>query len=173
MICTSHKPNSSGYPRIMRNGSMKSIARLILERRHGPQPSSIQARHECDNKMCIRPDHIVPGTNADNGRDYAIRSMTPHTNNSSGIKGVYSRYGKWQARIEISGRSIYLGAFADKEAAVAAYQRAFQMRAVVLWARNRAAEIARDRLRSSEGAVILRLREKEDGRAIGSGDSWR
>ncbi len=67
--CTSHALDSSGYPRMVRNGELKSIARWILTRRHGGIPIGMLARHTCDNRWCIRPDHIVIGTIADNVND--------------------------------------------------------------------------------------------------------
>lgn len=67
--CTSHRIDSTGYPRMVRHGKLKSIARWILTRRHGDIPTGMLARHTCDNRWCIRPDHIIIGTKADNMND--------------------------------------------------------------------------------------------------------
>ncbi len=69
--CTSHAPNSKGYPQWARfkNGKTQVIMRSIMLRRHGAQPAGIVCRHTCDNRWCIHPDHIIPGTVADNNRD--------------------------------------------------------------------------------------------------------
>src|SRR5690242_18862440 len=34
-----------------------------------PLDSTITDRHTCDNPICINPEHILPGTTADNIRD--------------------------------------------------------------------------------------------------------
>jgi HNH endonuclease len=76
-ICTSHRPGGSGYPQIkpilMKETHGTTISRLILKRKYGNVESHIVARHTCDNRMCIRPDHIIPGTRADNRRDAVTR----------------------------------------------------------------------------------------------------
>jgi hypothetical protein len=71
--CTSHGLDN-GYPKIHRNGRARKIARLILIRRIGDIPSNVVSRHTCDNRWCIRPDHIIAGTRADNNRDRAERA---------------------------------------------------------------------------------------------------
>jgi hypothetical protein len=40
---------------------------------HGDIDSESVARHTCDNARCIRPDHIVIGTHADNVQDKVDR----------------------------------------------------------------------------------------------------
>lgn len=36
---------------------------------HGPLPPGMVVRHTCDNPRCVRPDHLVPGTQKDNIQD--------------------------------------------------------------------------------------------------------
>lgn len=71
--CTSHKPDYYGYPRTTRHGKIQKIARRILIRRLGEIPLSIVSRHTCDNKWCIRPDHIISGTQVQNTADWKER----------------------------------------------------------------------------------------------------
>lgn len=74
IICTSHKLDAHGYPRMTRGGTIRHVARHILIRRLGFDPTSnIVARHTCDNKRCIRPDHIISGTSAQNTADWKER----------------------------------------------------------------------------------------------------
>lgn len=42
-------------------------------------------------------------------------------NNTSGLKGVTYRYGKWRAKIGVKSAKIYLGSFSTREEAYSAY----------------------------------------------------
>lgn len=76
-ICTSHAPNANGYPVMRRNNkNAMSVARHVLFRSYGAQPKTIQARHTCDNRLCINPDHILPGTTQDNTADRVSRGRS-------------------------------------------------------------------------------------------------
>jgi hypothetical protein len=83
--CTSHTLHPAGYVQYRVKGQGNRLARHILFRRYGKQPISIISRHTCDNKWCINPDHIIPGTNYDNSQDavergrIAIGSRLPQT----------------------------------------------------------------------------------------------
>jgi hypothetical protein len=46
---------------------------VVWEDVKGPIPDGLQLLHHCDMPMCVNPDHLYPGTNADNRRDYAAR----------------------------------------------------------------------------------------------------
>jgi hypothetical protein len=35
----------------------------------GPIPDGLMVRHLCGNKLCVNPDHLDPGTMADNAQD--------------------------------------------------------------------------------------------------------
>lgn len=68
-ICTSHKPNSSGYPGIRRNGLNLKVHRYMYEKYNGKIPKELHVLHKCDTPMCINPEHLFLGTNADNVAD--------------------------------------------------------------------------------------------------------
>lgn len=71
--CTSHKISAgNGYVRIYRNRSYDTVARMLLTRRHGGM-FGLLARHTCDNRWCINPEHILIGTYKDNVNDMISR----------------------------------------------------------------------------------------------------
>lgn len=39
----------------------------------GAIPDGMQIRHKCDNPPCVNPEHLIPGTAADNSRDMVKR----------------------------------------------------------------------------------------------------
>lgn len=47
--------------------------RVMYEHFVGPIPDGMILRHSCDNPPCVNPEHLVPGTFADNSRDMVER----------------------------------------------------------------------------------------------------
>lgn len=75
--------NGYGYGMFYLNGRTVPAQRVSWELTNGPWPANMHACHTCDNPPCVRPDHIFPGTNADNIADC----------NAKGRRGPY-RTGK-------------------------------------------------------------------------------
>lgn len=62
-----------GYGKI-KNGGRKNCKVLIASRvsweiHNGPIPNGLCVLHKCDNRKCVRPDHLFIGTKGDNNRD--------------------------------------------------------------------------------------------------------
>ncbi|MDE2097976.1 MAG: HNH endonuclease [Patescibacteria group bacterium] len=60
---------ASGYGRFWWNGHDRPSNRVAWEINHGEGPGDMHVLHRCDNRKCVRPDHLFLGTNLDNVRD--------------------------------------------------------------------------------------------------------
>jgi hypothetical protein len=68
-IFTGHK-DECGYGRIHNDeGKLVRIHRAVWERDHGKIPKGGVVRHTCDRPACIKPAHLVLGTQKDNIKD--------------------------------------------------------------------------------------------------------
>lgn len=59
----------SGYATFTKDGKQYYSHRLAWESANGPIPDGLDILHLCDNKKCCRPDHLKPGTHAENMAD--------------------------------------------------------------------------------------------------------
>lgn len=74
----SHKGENGGYVRISICGVVDLAHRVSWRIENGPIPEGNVIRHKCDNPSCINPDHLEPGTKADNSADMAERGRSLH-----------------------------------------------------------------------------------------------
>lgn len=68
--------NGLGYGQLNFRGKRWSAHRLSYEAHYGPIPPGRVVRHRCDNRACVRPDHLEVGTHADNSRDMIQRGRS-------------------------------------------------------------------------------------------------
>ena len=59
----------SGYGQIWREDRLVSVHRVSWELHFGSVPNGLLVLHKCDNRSCVRPDHLFLGTNLDNQQD--------------------------------------------------------------------------------------------------------
>lgn len=75
-LCTSHKPNRSGYPEARYQGRVRRVHQIVFDLCCDDlQPGQV-VRHTCDNPLCINPEHLVAGTHADNVQDRVERGRS-------------------------------------------------------------------------------------------------
>ncbi len=71
-------PGSHGYGQALTDERRVTTApRLAYELAYGPVPDGLFVCHHCDNKMCVRPDHLYAGTHAQNMDDVSKRGYHP------------------------------------------------------------------------------------------------
>src|ERR1700733_2081816 len=61
--------NGAGYGVLRVNGKNELAHRISYVINNGSIDSDLWVLHKCDNKQCVRPDHLFLGTRSDNIRD--------------------------------------------------------------------------------------------------------
>jgi hypothetical protein len=84
------------------------VHRIMYKRYKKDLPDDLIIRHKCDNSNCCNPDHLIPGTQAQNMQDAAQRGRT-----ARGSRSNMARLNEEQVQ-EIKDRyKSYRGVFAD------------------------------------------------------------
>lgn len=65
--------NAAGYGVVYLDGREQRAHRVVWVEAHGPIPEGSEVRHRCDNPPCIRLDHLILGTHAENMADAVER----------------------------------------------------------------------------------------------------
>jgi hypothetical protein len=65
--------STNGYGRLPFGGRMQGAHRISWQLERGPIPDGLCVLHHCDNRRCVRPNHLFLGTYQDNARDMAAK----------------------------------------------------------------------------------------------------
>lgn len=97
--------------------------RIVFAMTTGADPGNSQIDHRNGDSLDNNPDNLRLANPIENGRNRG-----KNKNNTSGYKGVtrITKRGKWEAKIQIEGKTLHLGYFEELADAAAAYDRAAQ-----------------------------------------------
>lgn len=105
-----------GYGRFGLGDRVVLAHRFAYAETHGPIPDGMHVDHTCHNPSCVRPAHlraVTPKQNIENrGR--------LNRNNTTGVRGVYLRGDKYEARVKHNREDIRVGVFDTLEDAAEA-----------------------------------------------------
>jgi hypothetical protein len=60
---------TDGYGKFQVSPHTRRAHRVAYELHHGVDPGGQQVLHQCDNPLCVRPEHLFLGSDIDNIRD--------------------------------------------------------------------------------------------------------
>lgn len=75
--------HSEGYGHIRGDKTMRKAHRVSWELHFGAIPDGLFVCHHCDERRCVRPDHLFLGTALSNHRDMSRKGRA-----SGGVRGV-------------------------------------------------------------------------------------
>ena len=75
--------SSNGYGKSWFSGRLVRAHRVSWALVNGPVPAGMCVCHHCDNRVCVRPDHLFIGTYRDNVLDKEHKGRGNHPRGSS------------------------------------------------------------------------------------------
>ncbi len=111
--------NNLGYKRTQIENKEYGVHRMIFLYHHGYLTPGMEIDHIDGKRANNRIENLREVTHAQN----LLNSKTA-SNNTSGIKGVYSHSNKWVVKLSIKGKLKYLGRYTTLEEAKAVVREA-------------------------------------------------
>ena len=105
--------NDKGYGRIYFNGKRQLVHRVAYKKYYGIDPKKLNVCHTCDTPLCINPDHLFLGTQADNLADMRAKGRGK---NPPLFQGEDHYEGKLSAKDVLEIRKRYTGKRGERRA---------------------------------------------------------
>lgn len=121
--------HARGYGRFTLNGRRMPAHRASYALFVGAVPDHLLVCHRCDNKRCVRPEHLFLGTQHDNMMDWTRKGL-----NKAVVNGTLTKRGNdhWMSSTTARGR-----AEIERRAAIARREFATGKRSVMQDSRGR------------------------------------
>lgn len=86
--------NDNGYGYVSFDYQKHYAHRVSWELTYGQIPHGLCVLHRCDNRRCVRPEHLFLGTRADNQEDMRVKGRARRTRCKRGHLLEGNRYAK-------------------------------------------------------------------------------
>lgn len=107
--------SDDGYGKIWHNGMWRNAHRVVFELTVGLKDPGSDVDHQCRNRLCVNPGHMIEATRKMNSENQSIVS----TRCSTGYRGVYKMpSGRFAIRVGHNRSTVNGGTFDTIEEAV-------------------------------------------------------
>jgi hypothetical protein len=96
--------NEGGYGQFTLQYQRYLAHRWVYEHTYGKFDSKLFVLHTCDNRKCVRPDHLKTGTHADNMIDMTVKGRGVIKLTEKQVKSIYSAYANGERAETIAKR---------------------------------------------------------------------
>ena len=107
-----------GYGRLSRGNKTVLAHRISWQLHNGPIPGGLCALHACDNRVCVRPDHLFLGTIADNNVDMVTKGRRASFAGESNPSAKLTREQAEEIRLDTRSFSAFGSAYGVSKGAV-------------------------------------------------------